>query len=210
MTNLRPAVLPDTTLRGEELSYPFTLPENFVVKVPVGVTLVMQSHYVNVGDKDAITADVADMKVVERGPETVEASYFILNDNLVDSPVGRHSRSMWCEVDEEMDFVVMFGHMHDWGESFQIDREVDGVKETVWSVEDWRPDYRDAPPITVFDPADPMSVAAGEKLRVTCNYNNTESGPLRFPSEMCTGIGMYYPAITNDENGVILCDSHYD
>ena len=44
---------------------------------------------------------------------------------------------------------------------------------------------------------------AGDRIHVTCGYDNNTDGPLRFPSEMCVAFGVYYPA---NEDGFIVCD----
>jgi hypothetical protein len=100
--------------------------------------------------------------------------------------------------------------MHDWGESITIEREVEGSMESIWGVEEWRPDFRDNPPFNKYEPSAPLHLSQGDKLVLTCNYNNTLDHPLRFPSEMCSLLGIYFPAVENDENGVVICDSHYE
>lgn len=211
MTNLRPAVLPDTVHQGDEVSEVYKLPDNFAVRVPANTTLVFQSHYVNVSNKDAVTADVADLRIVPPSDEVIETSYFILNDARVDIAPGTGSRNLHCNVEhDDLNLLVMFGHMHDWGTSISIEHEGPEGRNVLWEEPEWRVDYRDAPPITVFDPSSPMSMHVGDRMNLNCNYNNDTGEPLRFPTEMCVAVALYYPAIRNEENGVILCDEQYD
>lgn len=98
----------------------------------------------------------------------------------------------------------LLGHMHEWGTRMKLVRErTDGTRDTLYEVQDWTVEYRDQPPLELFTPNDPLVIEPGEKLLLTCAWSNDTAKTLRFPTEMCTSVGYYYPA---EENGLILCD----
>ena len=60
-------------------------------------------------------------------------------------------------------------------------------------LESWDPIYKDVPPVTYFD-LDSFTILEGESVTTTCVYNNKADEALEFPAEMCTTIGIIYPA----------------
>lgn len=201
MISVEPLLVPDSATPGEELEARI-MPENFAVRLPAGARLVMQSHYVNVSDQDLKVADVAQLLFVAAEDDFVEASYFTVNHGGIDVPTGEHTTTVSCDVAQRVQLVSLFGHMHDWGSAVKIERERAGAVETLYDVPEWTVEYRDLPPMETYPEADPLVFEPGDKVHVTCSYNNDTGGPLRFPEEMCVAFGAYFPA---NADGFIVC-----
>ena len=50
----------------------------------------------------------------------------------------------------------------------------------------------------------PLVLHAGDEIRMTCDWQNTEDRPLAFPSEMCIGYGLYFPDRGADVDCVVF------
>lgn len=199
MASLRPLIVPTTEV-NEGLGI---LPEGFAIRMKAGAQIVMQSHYVNVADKPLKVQDSVNLEFADAADGLVEASYWVENVADLDVPPGPHTVSRECVVDEETRLLFLLGHMHEWGTSFKLERDSGEGLETIYEVERWTTEYRDLPPTNVYDAEDPLVLAAGDRVRITCAYDNGTDGNLRFPSEMCTAFGTYFPA---RGEGFLLCD----
>lgn len=137
MVSLEPLLVPDNP-PGEKTDVSVRLfPEDFAVRLPAGARIVLQSHYVNVADRDLLVADVAVFDFVEEGEAYTEASYFTVNHGGIDLPEGDVTTSVSCEVARRTQLVSLFGHMHDWGTSVKIEREREGTTKVLYEVEEW-------------------------------------------------------------------------
>ena len=84
--------------------------------------------------------------------------------------------------------------MHNYGVIFSVDHHrLDGTTERIYEVNDWDPIYRDVPPVEYFEDSN-FVIKEGESLTTTCIYENDTEDALAFPAEMCTTIGIVYPA----------------
>ena len=68
----------------------------------------------------------------------------------------------------------------------------------------WTPSYTFHPPEMRRDPAAPLLFAAGDKLHVHCEYDNTGSTDLTFGLEMCVAFAQFVDAANL---GNLACDA---
>jgi hypothetical protein len=202
MSTLEPMISPTTANKegaGELLS------DDFAVRIPAGAQIIMQSHYVNITDHDIVIRDGGNFLYLGADEERIEASYIVLNDSNLDiPPTNEHfTHTTECTIPHDLQIASVMGHMHEWGKAITIEHEnADGVTE-VYSVDQWTAAYRDAAPITRYPLDEPLTFAAGDTLRVTCDWVNDTGDSLRFPDEMCVSLMVYYPALPD---GFIVCD----
>ncbi len=165
------------------------LPPGHGIRIPDGMQYVMQIHYVNVNPQPILVRDVARLQLVE--PAAVETWVTTLTTNSLRLalPTGVSSESFDCTLTEDVDLLLLGGHMHETGTTFEIEvgPSVDEL-ESMYLVDPWRPAYRDAPPVTLFY-QQPRAVPAGTIVRTTCTWDNTSAETIEFPAEMCASFG---------------------
>ncbi len=196
MTSLKPLVLPDP--EGQRLLKP-----GYAVVMPKDAKIVIQSHYVNTETRDIKVADVALLRFAPQDVKQKIVSYYLINHGAVNVPTGDHKTNLSCQIKRAKQFMLLFGHMHDYGKSFRIEIERDGQRKELYNIDKWNVDFRDRPPITFFESPNELNLQPGDKLHVECNYKNSTAAPIRFPAEMCTAVAYYY---AEDHNDIINCD----
>lgn len=180
---------------GEGGSLKFKLPEGVVYQIPKGTALMLNTHFINPTGAAFDGQAVVDLQLADTTPDEKVAGMFT---NLTTSfSVPANSQGVAdtsCVAQKDMDFLSFSNHLHEWGTSgfSEIIRQ-DGSKvmlsrDATWSAE------------KVFDPSfaawtvdAPMAVKKGDTIHTHCEWNNTTSGALEFPQEMCVGFAFYLP-----------------
>ncbi len=178
---------------GTEQAVP--TPEGVAYKAPGGKRLVIQSHYVNASDNPITVMDAINLIGTDK-PITDYASQMVLIDLTFELPaMERVNRSIECEITEESKVFTLTGHTHEWGERFTLELTRAGETEAV-SVFDVDVDegFRDEPPMLNFEPADPLVLHPGDKLRMECQWFNDTAASIFYPKEMCAAPLFYYPS----------------
>ncbi len=177
MVNFRSLVLPDTPL-----------PEGHAVRVPQNTQFVFQIHYVNTFEEAILVRDVARLKTVD--PSTVRhwVSTFTTNSLSINLPEGPSEQSFDCTLDKDVDLLLLGGHMHEQGKTFEITIGDGTTMESFYYVDPWKDEFRDAPPVELFL-ENPHRLSAGTVLRTHCKWDNTLGRQLPFPDEMCSSFG---------------------
>jgi hypothetical protein len=141
-------------------------------------------------------------------PSTIEgfAGYYAFNDGTFELPPRtRYRRVDDCTVGEELQLVTLIGHMHENGEHFRLEFfPADGGASTVLYEHDWTPIYASHPPVLHWPMEEPFVIRPGDRMRMTCEWNNTSSESLLFPQEMCVTSTYYLP---DEGSGLIVCES---
>ena len=187
---------------AEDLVTKLRMPEGYAIRVPAGVQLVLQAHYINLGEE--FTAN--DQAAIELVPaESIESyvNQFVFNDaGFVVPPHEEFESISTCTVPEEVQIIRLLGHMHEWGSYYKLE-EIDAAEEPLSTIIDidWDPVYASDPDVLQFEPSQPMVLAQGTRLRQTCRWFNDTADPILFPREMCVAFGLYYP-----DDGEIFCE----
>ena len=182
-----------TDFAGEG-SFSFALPDGLGRKLESGQRIMLNSHHINTTDtaievNDRIELYVASIEEVD----TFVAPFWHSPPNLY-IPPGSQDISHTCEIRRDLTFLYMMGHMHEYGVSFSVDHHrLDGTTERIYEVLSWDAVYRDVPPVEYFD-LGAFTIKEGESVTTTCSYQNNTDSALEFPTEMCTTIGIVYPA----------------
>jgi hypothetical protein len=178
------------------------MPDGLAIRVPAGAQIVLQSHYINLGE--SFTAnDSASLELVPPGSIDSYVNQFVFNDVGFSIPPHEELESVsTCTTPADVDLIRLLGHMHEWGSYYKLER-LDGDDEAIETVieKEWDPVYTSDPDILTFEPDQPMHMAAGTRLRQTCRWFNDTADPILFPREMCLAYGLYYP-----DSGEIFCD----
>lgn len=178
------------------------MPDGLAIRVPAGAQIVLQSHYINLGEPFT-TNDAAHLELIPTDAVDAYVNQFVFNDVGFTIPPHQELESVsTCTTPADVDLIRLLGHMHEWGTYYKLERLGDGdaTVETVIEKE-WDPVYTSDPDILTFEPDQPMHVAAGTRLRQTCRWFNDTEDPILFPREMCLAYGLYFP-----DSGEIFCD----
>lgn len=178
------------------------MPEGLAIRVPAGAQIVLQSHYINLGD--SFTAnDSASLELIPTESVAGYVNQFVMNDVGFSIPPHQELEKVsTCTAPADVDLIRLLGHMHEWGSYYKLERLDDGDAPVETIIEkDWDPVYTSDPDILTFEPDQPMRISAGTRLRQTCRWFNDTEDPILFPREMCLAYGLYFP-----DAGEIFCD----
>ncbi len=155
-----------------------------------GQRLVVQSHYVNTGSQSLLVRDLVRLKTTPVASVTTWTSIFVNNQsNFTVPPHGPATVTFECPVQEDMDLLVLGGHMHEWGTSYKVEiGPTEASMTQAYAVDQWKTEFRDSPPTNLYF-GSPMHLAQGTIVRTTCSWMNTEDAALTFPKEMCATFG---------------------
>jgi hypothetical protein len=168
---------------------PIEVPDGYGIRVPQGLQYVMQLHYINAGDDPILVRDVARLRKVPESSVERWIATLTANSLSLKIPPGYGSESFDCTLNEDLDLLLLGGHMHESGTRYSIEvgPSVDDLTN-IYLVDPWKPLYRDAPPVSLFF-QNPYQVPAGTIVRTTCEWNNAGSTMIDFPHEMCASFG---------------------
>lgn len=191
MSEAEPVIIAPTFGAGENL---FTLPDGMAASLKSGTRLLLQSHYLNTSAADILVRDVVNLGFIPKEEVEVWAAPYALTRIDLDLPPGQSSTVDFdCSFERDYNLLMMFGHMHEWGQAFKAESVEGDALETLYEVPTWTADYRDAPPVTEYGDT-PLFMAAGSTIRTTCTWFNDTDAALGFPNEMCATSGMLYPS----------------
>ncbi len=177
-------------------------PPGIVLQVPKGVELWVQSHYINATDQDAQAQDVINLDLVPQDQVEEIASTFAQTDLTFTLPPQQETtKSMDCEVHQEMTIPWLLPHMHEWGTHFSVGLYRQQETTPFWSWDgDWYAGARNDFPIQKFD--DYITLQPGDHVKTTCTWFNTKDTAMLFPQEMCVTFFPFFPG----DGSLIACD----
>jgi hypothetical protein len=169
------------------------LEEDQAVLISAGTRYIVQSHFVNVTDRDLYLQDVLHFSLIplERVERPVGTWTFTTDDFAV-PPGSAEGVGHSCSVPRELFFSMVMVHMHGYATHFTS--ELTGGEhpnEEFFNVSNWQPDWRYFFPAGQFDPG--IVVPAERKVKYTCYFENSEDTPPEWPKEMCVFEGLAYP-----------------
>lgn len=199
MTDMEPFVLPDAPVeKGTSL---LDLPPGMANKLKSGERFLVQSHHVNYEAQPIRVNDRIELDIVPIDEVETFAAPLVHTSTSFSLPPGPSEVVVNCTFEEDVSFLYVLGHMHEWGTSITVDyHKGDGETERLYGVDAWQVGFRDLPPIDYYDDV-PLTVRAGESFTTTCAYDNTTDEALGFPEEMCVMTGIAYPLTVP-----VICD----
>ena len=169
------------------------LPEGMAVKLNAGERFVIQSHHINTTDTSIRVNDAVFLQTGAIDTVDTFAAPWVHTQTDLNLPIGHSVEVVDCAFDQDLTLLSMLGHLHEWGSAYAIDHvDLDGVSNRVYDIPEWSVEFRDAPPVNVYEMGE-FEVKAGERLVTTCEWENDTDGPLGFPHEMCATVGFAYP-----------------
>lgn len=187
MTSRRP-LLTGTSVEG------FEMPDGLAVKIPARAKLVFQSHYVNATDVAVKARDVVNLWYVDAGVTPIAAaSWSTTRLDFAVPPQQEYTASYSCNVPSALSVFIAFGHMHEQGKRMVLEAGPPAAPVEIQRIEPWTSEFRDAPPLIEWPENAPLTLNAGDVIRVHCTWQSTALEPLSFPAEMCAAVFWVYP-----------------
>ena len=180
------------------------LPDGYATRVPEGKQLIIQSHYIRTEDGPLTVEDTVELNTLETADVKSFANSFVMNDGSFQVPPRSTNKSVSeCVVPRDFDLLLMLGHMHELGSHYKMELvDESGKSKQIYYETDWDPIFASHPPFTTYDPAKPLHLAKGSRIRQTCEWKNSGDTMAAFPREMCVMFSYYIP-----DDGFIVCDS---
>lgn len=168
----------------------YQVPDGIAFRLRAGQQLMIQSHFINTGDEDVIGRSRFTVDTAPPDGTRQVADLFTVVTTDIDVPAraGGHA-SAECAVGQDLSIIALGGHAHEWGRHVTVA----GAGEMLYD-QPWTAERSFNPVIQRYEVASPLQLAAGDMLRVDCEYENDTDQPLAFPREMCVSFAFYFPA----------------
>lgn len=178
------------------------LPSGLIFRLRKGLSLVINSHYLNATPNSISGQVVLDVKFADPTPDHTVADLFANNGaGFAVEPGETASYDANCVLKQDLNFAMVTNHMHGYGISATTELiRQDGTHVELVTDSVWPPEQEFNPRYVRFSQAAPLVGHKGDTYHTRCTWKNTSGSPLAFPNEMCTGAGFYFPG-----NGMIVC-----
>jgi hypothetical protein len=184
---------------SEGASAAFALPEGLAFKIPAGKQIVVQAHYINTTGKPYRANDRIAIELVDPKTVRAHANLLIAADLGFKIPAkGKYTHTTTCTVQYDLNIATMFGHMHELGAHYKLERidEAGNSLEILYE-RDWEPQFTSHTPENRFTYDKPYAIKEGTRLRQSCTWDNTTGEEVGHPREMCLGLFFYFPDAGN-------------
>lgn len=177
------------------------IPDGLAFRIPPNSQIMVQSHWINAAPESADGQVVAYLTPKPSSPQRVPLDLFniVLTDFNV--PAGQQATSSTtCTLGHDVQLYSLNGHAHELATQVSIELldPAGGASNMLWT-SPWQPAYQSNPPVNLYSDKQPLVLKAGQKVRVTCSWDNTMgTSDLAFPREMCAGSGFYFPALKGE------------
>jgi hypothetical protein len=185
------------TANGSDFAGKLEIPPGIGFRVSARAKLLIQSHWINTTSRPIEGQAAFNVTAKDPSPERQLAGLMAVVGTQFD--VRPHTMG-WtqseCTFPRDVQAYMLTGHAHEWGASVKIERVGATASEVLYE-QPWAPEYAQNPPKKTFPLATPLKIAKGERIRVTCTWNNTTDADLVFPKEMCAAVGLQFPTMTD-------------
>ena len=178
------------------------LPDGVAFHFGTGLRWVIDSHYINTTDDEICVENAFEFHTIPEEEVEQFASAYALDMGAFELPAEQETTLEFdCTFPTDLNLLSLSGHMHGYGMRSEIQLNQGEGFETLYLVEEWDGSYGSVSPMITFEP-DGLPIAAGDVMRTRCTWNNTSTGPLAFPTEMCTTFGAAFPL-----SSPLFCDA---
>jgi hypothetical protein len=174
------------------------LPDGVAYVMEAGQRYVVDSHWINTTDEEQTGRVEMELGFVSMDQVEHRAGTFNLDKAGLSIPPGTWTEQFDCEISDDSVNILQIGpHMHTHGSHYGVDIiRGDGSIDPVFEIEEWKPEYREEPPMWNWGPGE-LVVHPGDKVRTRCTWENPYDENLEFPEEMCTSFGAGFPMDTD-------------
>jgi hypothetical protein len=183
------------------------LPEGIAYRMDAGNQLMIQSHWINTTNDPIDGQSAFNLKYQPPAADTVLAQLFTWLTTDITVPDGQTgSARVDCVIQDDMQFYQLAGHAHEHATNVKLTHTPAGGSANVFYDQEWAEYMTFDPPLQKYSRAEAVQIHAGDTLSVDCDYANDTGADLHFPTEMCVGVGFFFPG-THQINCV---DGTYD
>lgn len=156
------------------------LPAGWASEVPADTQFVLEMHYLNATDLPMLARDVIRIHRLPDAQITKWVHPMHLKTYDIAVPPGASSLAFECTVPHAVALYEHWGHQHELGMTFTVEmmppaQTASTLYNVVWGVDG-----------TVHgNNTTPIALAAGTRLRITCEWRNPTGRMIVFPEEMC-------------------------
>lgn len=175
----------------------YEVQEGIAFRLRAGQQLMIQSHFINTGDRDTTGRSWFRVDTAPPDPSRQPADLFTVVTTDIDVPAhAAGAATAECPIARDLTLIALGGHAHEWGRRVSIGRApaADGASLEMLYDQRWNRDRVFDPVIQRYQVDQPLRLSPGDRLRVDCEYENDTDAPLVFPAEMCVAFGFYFPA----------------
>lgn len=178
---------------GGEGTSAVELPEGTVFRLAKGRSLLVNTHYLNATSKAAKGESVIDVKLTPSDPANQVAAFFTNVDSGIDLPPHAETvLDVSCTLEHDLRMVWWANHMHASGvETFTERIRPDGTTEEIRRDDAWEYEWSFNPQFEAWPVEKPLSLQKGDTIHTQCVWQNTGSETVKFPTEMCAGLGFF-------------------
>lgn len=188
---------------AEEEGVEYVAPGDLVYKIPKGVQLVVNHHYLNASQNVMAGESALNIRFAEPSAKNVAVGHLAFLNTELRIPTGRSSMDVVCTMNRDEKLWHIIPHMHRWGSTTRIDFVVGGAVQKVFE-QAWQDDFTFHPPAVDWTLEKPMLLKAGDQVKVHCEWDNTTEKPLTFGMEMCVA---FASTINSENRDNIACDN---
>lgn len=171
-----------------------TLPDGLVRRVTGGTQLVIQTHWINTSDEPIDGQAAFNVRYDRINPDKTPTDFMALMNTQFELKPGATHAEVDCTFKDAVNIWQLAGHQHSMGKHIKIAFNGNTLVD-----DDWKNEWSFNPKFLDFT-AGPMRTQPGDKIHIECDWMNTGTETVRFPSEMCGAVAQYYPA-----NGQLIC-----
>jgi hypothetical protein len=182
----------------------YKFPDGVAVKVSAGQQLLLSVHVANSSAEPL--SGRSGIEVVETDPAAVtdEAEIIFVNNVAINVTPGASTHTGACTLDADSTFLTLVHHMHETGVHMTTRALPAGGDPLVLLDADYDFNEQNIVPIEPH-----LQLAAGDKIEVTCDYENPGTNTLTFgestrDNEMCISSMYRYPASAASFNCVAV------
>src|SRR5262249_10525416 len=149
-------------------------------------------HMLNTGDKTVDGNAVLDVLFAEPDPNRLIAGTFLnLDMNFSVPPSAKTEQSTECVAESDVKVIMMANHMHEFGvtATTEVVHGDTGATEVLHYDPAWSTDMVFNFVFNRWGADSAYVLHAGDTLRTRCTWDNSTTGTMTFPQEMCIGLG---------------------
>lgn len=178
------------------------LPPGLNFRLRKGLALVINAHYVNASPSTIDGQAIFDVKFSPPSADHTIVDLFANNGaGFMIEPGKSASYDVNCTLKTDLSFAMVTNHMHGYGTAAMSELiRKDGTHQLMVKDDTWLPEQKFNPHYVHFGIATAVVAKAGDIYHTRCSWTNSTNHMLAFPTEMCAGVGFYFPG-----NGQITC-----
>ncbi len=169
------------------------LPPGVAFRLSKGSSLMLSTHFLNTSDRTIDGHAVVDIKFAEVDPKRPIATMFVNGSARFQVPAHSTADALAeCKIKDPMKFIMFTNHMHDYGASAitEIVR-ANGAVELAHEDPKWTYEMQFKAVYSKWPVDEPLVLMPGDVVRTRCHWDNKTADDVRFPREMCFGIGFF-------------------